>query len=575
MTRRSQSCLRGQTAISTRPAAILFTLIICGFLLGLATAHAQSNIVYNGSFEPGYDGGWDSNSYLGGGVNERSAPDGGSWMNFNGSQDSRNAMLWQDLPTVPGRVYRIQFFFGGDPYSNAASNAMAIHFGGTVVGSVTNTTYRWIYYTNLTGIAVSNTTRLTFELLAGYGSLDGVSVGWNDEPPLIQVQPESRGAFEGGSSGLTVTAGGASPLSYQWYFNQQPVADGTARTYALTNASQANAGPYFVVITNSGGSITSSVVQISVQPIPQIPIITYQPRNQTLPEGFGVKLAVAALGEAPLSYQWKFNGTDLSGETNSTLSIPAFGQTNAGPYVVTVSNGHGSDSSLPAVLAVTNVNGGGEIQVGNRLNAGGYQPIYAPVFDVDGVTKIGSNYLGQFYVGPDQASLLPLGVPVPFHATPAFVAGCINPFTVTVPNVNRGSNAYAQFRAWEVAKGATYEQAEFGGGKIGKSDILSFVTPTDPTAVPTPLVGLQSFNLLAGIGYFVPSKITRGRKLPNGNIEWILTGQENLHYVVEKKNPPNDWVPLIVLFNDTGTVTFVDPNQSNSSATFYRARLLD
>jgi hypothetical protein len=543
--------------------------------MGLATAHAQSNIVYNGSFEPGYDGGWDSNSSLGGGVNERSAPDGGSWINFNGSHDSRNGMLWQDLPTIPGRTYRIQFFFGGDPFSNAASNAMAIHFGDTVVGTVTNTTYRWVYFTNLTGTAVSNASRLTFELLAGYGSLDGVFVGWNDEPPSIQVQPENRGAFEGGSSGLTVTAGGASPLSYQWYFNQQPVANGTARTFALTNATPANSGPYFVVITNSAGSITSSVAQISVQPIPKVPIITYQPRSQTLPEGYGVKLAVAAMGEAPLSYQWKFNGSDLAGQTNSTLSIPAFGQTNAGPYVVTVSNGHGSDSSLPAVLSATNAIGGGQIQVGNRQSVGGYQSIYAPVFDVDGVTKIGTNYLGQIYVGPDQASLLPLGTPVPFHDTPAFMAGCIISYTATIPNVSQGSNAFAQFRAWEAAKGATYEQAEFGGGKFGKSDILSFVTPPGPPAPPSPLVGLQSFNLQAGIGYFLPAKITLGKELPNGNREWILTGQENLHYVVEKKNPPNDWVPLIVLFNATGTVTFVDPNQTSSSATFYRARLLD
>jgi hypothetical protein len=71
------------------------------------------------------------------------------------------------------------------------------------------------------------------------------------------------------------------------------------------------------------------------------------------------------------------------------------------------------------------------------------------------------------------------------------------------------------------------------------------------------------------------SERTTRKKLPNGKREWILTGEENSHYVVEKKNPPNDWMPLMVLFNETVTVTLVDPDQSNSSVRFYRARLLD
>ena len=96
-----------------------------------------------------------------------------------------------------------------------------------------------------------------------------------------------------------------------------------------------------------------------------------------------------------------------------------------------------------------------------------------------------------------------------------------------------------------------------------------------PPPVPSPLVGLQSYSLQAGVDYFLPAKITLGKKLPNGNREWILMGEENSHYVIEKKNPPNDWVPLMVVFNQTGTVTFVDPDQSNSAVKFYRARLLD
>ena len=50
-------------------------------------------------------------------------------------------------------------------------------------------------------------------------------------------------------------------------------------------------------------------------------------------------MTVSALGTAPLSYQWFFQGAELSGETSSTLFIQHVQETDEGVYKVRVTNG--------------------------------------------------------------------------------------------------------------------------------------------------------------------------------------------------------------------------------------------
>ncbi len=57
-----------------------------------------------------------------------------------------------------------------------------------------------------------------------------------------------------------------------------------------------------------------------------------------------------ATGEAPISYQWKFNGNVISGETSPTLDLPNVGPADFGNYSVDISNACGVVSSNDAVL---------------------------------------------------------------------------------------------------------------------------------------------------------------------------------------------------------------------------------
>src|ERR1051326_2695814 len=92
-------------------------------------------------------------------------------------------------------------------------------------------------------------------------------------PPAISIQPsdQTNAVFAGDTVNFTVQATGSAPLSYQWRKNGANISGAlnpTALTnvLTLTNVQPADSAGYFVVVTNSAGSITSSVAQLLVTP---------------------------------------------------------------------------------------------------------------------------------------------------------------------------------------------------------------------------------------------------------------------------------------------------------------------
>jgi hypothetical protein len=82
------------------------------------------------------------------------------------------------------------------------------------------------------------------------------------------------------------------------------------------------------------------------------PEITFQPITQTVYADTNVSFSVTAEGKY-LSYQWKKNGVDLTGETNATLNITDANATlHDGNYSVVVSNDFGSLESTEILLDV-------------------------------------------------------------------------------------------------------------------------------------------------------------------------------------------------------------------------------
>lgn len=176
----------------------------------------------------------------------------------------------------------------------------------------------------------------------------------------IITHPQSTNVIQGSNVTFSVTAQGAQPLIYQWFFNGAAVPTLTNSSFTITNVQSTNAGQFFVIVTNSFNSVTSDVATLTVTLITNsAPTITQQPQSRTNGLGTTVSFSVTATGTPTLFYQWFFQGTNfvftgIPGATNSTFTIANIQMTNQGNYLVVVTNNFGTNNSTAATLIVTN-----------------------------------------------------------------------------------------------------------------------------------------------------------------------------------------------------------------------------
>lgn len=86
------------------------------------------------------------------------------------------------------------------------------------------------------------------------------------------------------------------------------------------------------------------------------PVIDVQPVGVSVAEGAPVSLSVTASGPAEanqLRYQWRQDGVNVTGATNSTLTIPSSAARNSGLYTVVVRNSAGAVVSAGVNVLVT------------------------------------------------------------------------------------------------------------------------------------------------------------------------------------------------------------------------------
>jgi len=176
--------------------------------------------------------------------------------------------------------------------------------------------------------------------------------GPDTNAPSIVTQPVDQTVPAGSNVAFSVTATGALPLSYQWYFNTNTlISAATANTLTITNAQLTNSGGYSVIITNSMGSITSVVANLTVTNA--APGISAQPQNQSVVVAGNATFSVSATGTAPVGFQWFFNtNTLIDGATTNAFTVSNAQLTNAGGYSVIITNSVGSVTSRVATLTV-------------------------------------------------------------------------------------------------------------------------------------------------------------------------------------------------------------------------------
>jgi hypothetical protein len=194
----------------------------------------------------------------------------------------------------------------------------------------------------------------------------------------------------------SVSASGQS-LNYQWRHNGLSLTNALNSTFSIASAQPPDSGTYDVIVSNSLNAVTSSVVTLTVTNL----AIVSQPVSVTGAYASTVGFSVGAVGAQPLYYQWRLNGSPISGATNSTLTLSPVTSSNAGTYDVVVSNSLAQVISVPATLTLV----GPQVSltsVADGTSAGGFayagsSAINAVAFICSGLTTVGNQQFFAYY----------------------------------------------------------------------------------------------------------------------------------------------------------------------------------
>jgi hypothetical protein len=228
-------------------------------------------------------------------------------------------------------------------------------------------------------VRISSVARASNEMLFAAAST-GFPVISSQPTPANQIVPAGQ------TIDYSVTATGPL-LKYQWLQNNSPLSNATNSEFTIASTAPSNSGNYDVVITNSFGSVTSTVVSLTVTNL----MITTQPVSVASAYASTVAFNVSAVGLQPLFYQWYENGVAIAGATNNILTLEPWDAISAGSYNVVVSNSAGSITSATASLTL----GGAPVSLSqiddNDVPSSGYG--YAGDSGINGIAFICSGLM--------------------------------------------------------------------------------------------------------------------------------------------------------------------------------------
>lgn len=144
---------------------------------------------------------------------------------------------------------------------------------------------------------------------------------------------------------FATTPSGSGPFSYVWRLNGAQLSSQTTNTLSIPSVSSVDAGTYSVEVYGACNSVTNSAT-LTVSTNISATALT----SPTACPGSPVIFTTTASGTGPFSYVWRFNGTQLPGQTTNTLNLASVNSTNAGTYSVEV---YGSCNSVTNSATLT------------------------------------------------------------------------------------------------------------------------------------------------------------------------------------------------------------------------------
>ena len=155
----------------------------------------------------------------------------------------------------------------------------------------------------------------------------------------VLVAASSASICQGDSVTLTATAGYGN--NYQWYINGVPSSESTTN---VLNDTPSSSSSYYVTVTQSGCTITSNTVDVTVKPLP---VINVTASSTSICAGDSVTLtATAGHGN---KYQWFINGV-LTSESTTNILIDTPSSSSSYYVIVTEAGCMGTSNTVDVTV---------------------------------------------------------------------------------------------------------------------------------------------------------------------------------------------------------------------------------
>lgn len=177
-------------------------------------------------------------------------------------------------------------------------------------------------------------------------------------PPLFSLDPVSTNVLKGTLVTLTSEAIGTGTIGYQWFTGYEfrgksyvtdPIPGATNSSLTIRAGSDSDTGLYFSSAYNSAGTNFSVPAKIGVV---LKPTVLYQPTLLRVHEVMFSQINISGDGGVELNFQWYKDGKVLAGQTNNYVELSPVKASDAGEYLVVLSNSAGKITSDPITVQV-------------------------------------------------------------------------------------------------------------------------------------------------------------------------------------------------------------------------------
>ncbi len=136
------------------------------------------------------------------------------------------------------------------------------------------------------------------------------------QEPTATSDPSDATVCQGATANFSTTASGTGPFSYSWTVDGSPA--GTDSPNLSVPTGSLTVGDHTVVVTVNGGcGSASQTATLTVQEGTSATTLV----DVAVCSGGMANFSTTASGTGPFTYQWKLDGNDIGGATNSAVSI--------------------------------------------------------------------------------------------------------------------------------------------------------------------------------------------------------------------------------------------------------------